>query len=129
MQGDRRPFLEEELDLLTQVRVMVALGKFAFDQLWRILQVRGEELPRPRVPFGHGMEVEVRPGLTLIASYHPSQQNTFTGTLTEEMFDGVWARAAPRLSDLSTGPNIDGMDPFLPAPSGGAPWMRPSGSG
>jgi len=88
-----RPFLEEELDLLARVRVMVTLGKFAFDHLWRILQARGEELPRPRVAFGHGVEVEIRPGLALIASYHPSQQNTFTGTLTEEMFDGVWARA------------------------------------
>jgi uracil-DNA glycosylase len=72
---------------------MVALGKFAFDQLWRILQSRGEELPRPRVDFGHGVEVKVKPGLTLLTSFHPSQQNTFTGKLTEEMFAGVWTRA------------------------------------
>jgi len=88
-----RPFMEEELDLLTQLRVMVALGKFAFDQLWRILRSRGEELPRPRVNFGHGVEVAIRPGLTLLASFHPSQQNTFTGKLTREMFAGVWTRA------------------------------------
>jgi len=88
-----RSFLERELDELTRVRVMVALGKFAFDQLWRILQARGVELPRPRTSFGHGTEVRIGPKLTLLASYHPSQQNTFTGKLTEEMFDGIWTRA------------------------------------
>ncbi len=88
-----RAFLEEEIRLLGQVRVMVALGQFAFDQLWRILKSAGEPLPTPRPRFRHGMEVAVRPDLTLMASFHPSQQNTFTGKLTEEMFDGVWARA------------------------------------
>jgi uracil-DNA glycosylase family 4 len=89
-----RPYLEGELDLLPTIRVMVALGKFAYDQLWRILQDRGAPLPRPRAPFGHGTEIRVAGGLTLLASYHPSQQNTFTGTLTREMFQGVWERAA-----------------------------------
>jgi uracil-DNA glycosylase family 4 len=98
-----RPFLEREVELLPRVRVVVALGRFAFDQLWRILQNRGEPLPRPRTSFTHGAEVRVRPGLTLLASYHPSQQNTFTGTLTEEMFDAVWARARVFL-DLPPGP-------------------------
>jgi len=93
-----RSFLEEELEVLTGVRVMVALGKFAYDQLWRILQARGEDLPVPRTPFGHGMEVSVGPHLTLIASFHPSQQNTFTGKLTEEMFHEVWARVGELLS-------------------------------
>jgi uracil-DNA glycosylase family 4 len=88
-----RPFLEREMELLKRVRVMVPLGKFAFDQLWRNLQVRGEALPSPRPTFSHGSELSVRPGLTLLASFHPSQQNTFTGKLTEEMFDQVWARA------------------------------------
>jgi len=88
-----RPFLEAELEAMPQLRVMVALGKFAFDQLWRILQRIGEPLPSPRPRFGHGLEVEVRPGLSLLASFHPSQQNTFTGRLTEEMFDRVWVRA------------------------------------
>jgi uracil-DNA glycosylase len=77
---------------------MVALGKFAFDQLWRILKSRGEVLPTPRPKFGHGLEVGVRPGLTVLASFHPSQQNTFTGKLTEEMFDGVWSRARELLA-------------------------------
>jgi uracil-DNA glycosylase family 4 len=85
-------FLEEEIRALAQVRVMVALGKFAFDQLWRILKGAGEPLPTPRPRFRHGLEVRVRPDLTLVASFHPSQQNTFTGKLTEEMFDGIWLR-------------------------------------
>jgi uracil-DNA glycosylase family 4 len=88
-----RTFLEEELEALTRVRVMVALGKFAFDQLWRILLGVGEPLPSPRPRFQHGLEVGARPELSLLASFHPSQQNTFTGKLTEEMFDQVWARA------------------------------------
>jgi len=88
-----RPFLEAELEAMAQVTVMVALGKFAFDQLWRILQGTGEPLPSPRPRFAHGLEVEVRSGLSLLASFHPSQQNTFTGKLTVEMFDRVWARA------------------------------------
>jgi uracil-DNA glycosylase family 4 len=94
------PFLEREMDLLPRVRVLVVLGKFAFDQVWRVLLGRGEPLPRPRTTFAHGTEVAIRPGLTLLASYHPSQQNTFTGTLTEEMFDGVWARARAILGPL-----------------------------
>jgi uracil-DNA glycosylase family 4 len=86
-------FLEAEIEAMAQVRVMVALGKFAFDQLWRILKSRGRTLPSPRPRFTHGLEVGTDPELTLLASFHPSQQNTFTGKLTEEMFDGIWARA------------------------------------
>ena len=93
-----RTFLEDEIRLLSQVQVMVALGKFAFDQLWRILKGCGETLPSPRSRFGHGLEVAVRSDLTLLASFHPSQQNTFTGKLTEEMFDGIWLRAKELLS-------------------------------
>ena len=88
-----RPFLEEEFALLTRARVFVALGKFGYDQIWRILQDRGLPMPRPRVPFGHSVEVGITPGLTLMGSFHPSQQNTFTGRLTEETFDGIWSRA------------------------------------
>jgi len=87
------PFLEEEFEALDRVEVIVALGKFGFDQLWRILKKRGEDLPSPRPRFGHGLEVAVRPDLTVMASFHPSQQNTFTGKLTEVMFDAIWARA------------------------------------
>ncbi|MFC1661823.1 uracil-DNA glycosylase [Gemmatimonadota bacterium] len=86
-------YLEAELQLLPDIRVMVALGKFAYDQLFRTLLDRGHTVPRPRPAFSHGLEVPAGKGLSLLASYHPSQQNTFTGTLTEEMFDAVWLRA------------------------------------
>ena len=81
------PFLARELALLTELRVIVGLGQFAYDVVARLLAVR----PRPR--FGHGVEVAPAAGPTIICSYHPSQQNTFTGTLTEPMFDAVFARA------------------------------------
>ncbi len=88
-----RPYLEEELDLLVRGRVLVALGKYAYDHVFRILKDRGRTVPSPRPDFRHGLEVDVDHDLLLLASYHPSQQNTFTGTLTEEMFDRIWSRA------------------------------------
>lgn len=99
-----RPWLERELDLLDEVRVIVALGGFAWTNLLRVLADREFVVPSPRPKFGHGHEVEVTRSvaagrgsgasrLVLLASYHPSQQNTFTGTLTEEMFDAIWSRA------------------------------------
>jgi uracil-DNA glycosylase len=89
-----RPFLERELAwFLPGLRCVVALGSFAFDHALRILRDRGLPVPSPKPAFGHGVEVPVGDGLTLLASYHPSQQNTFTGTLTEVAFDRVWKRA------------------------------------
>jgi uracil-DNA glycosylase family 4 len=87
-----RPWIDEEFDLLQHVRVVVVLGNFSYAQTLRILGERGHPVPRPRPKFGHGAEVSLG-SLTLLASYHPSQQNTFTGTLTEEMFDAIWSRA------------------------------------
>lgn len=87
-----RDYLAQELALLQDLRVVVCLGQFAWDRLLRLLRAQGRLLPRPLPRFAHGAVARLE-GLTLIASYHPSQQNTFTGKLTEAMLDAVWARA------------------------------------
>jgi uracil-DNA glycosylase family 4 len=85
------PYLEREMALLP-ARVIVALGSFAWDGALRAVRANGGEVPRPKPRFGHG--AEARAGrYTLIGCYHPSQQNTFTGKLTEEMLDAVFTRA------------------------------------
>jgi len=81
------PYLEREIRLLQEVRVFVVLGQFGFDALCRVLGVR----PRPK--FGHGVEVVLPDGRSIVCSFHVSQQNTFTGKLTEPMLDAVFARA------------------------------------
>lgn len=86
------PYLAEELGLLSRARTLVALGSFAWDGALRALAALGHPAPRPKPKFSHGAETEVGP-YTMIGSYHVSQQNTFTGKLTEEMLDAVFARA------------------------------------
>ena len=83
-----QPWLASELALLPRVKVIVCLGGFAWDVAMRTL-----EAPRPRRSFGHGVEVAVA-SRQLLGCYHVSQQNTFTGRLTEPMLDAVFARAA-----------------------------------
>ena len=78
--------------LLEEVRVIVCLGSFAWDGALRALRLGGFEVPRPKPRFGHLAEATVGP-YALLGSYHPSQQNTFTGKLTVEMLDAVFARA------------------------------------
>ena len=85
------PWLEAELAMLDRARVLVCLGGFAWGVVHRLLSGAGVSVSRPRPSFGHGV-VSRTPGLLLIGSYHPSQQNTFTGRLTEEMFDAVFAQ-------------------------------------
>jgi uracil-DNA glycosylase family 4 len=86
------PYLVRELSLLSSVRVVVTLGSFAWDVALRAFAAAGEPRPRPRPKFGHGAEAQIG-RFTLLGSYHPSQQNTFTGKLTEPMIDAVFARA------------------------------------
>jgi len=86
------PYLERELELLAGGRTVVALGSFGWDGFLRSARELGVEVPRPRPRFGHGAETEVG-RWRLIGCYHPSQQNTFTGKLTEPMIDAVFARA------------------------------------
>jgi uracil-DNA glycosylase family 4 len=85
------PYLERELVLLSDVRVVVALGAFAWDGVLRALAALGHRA-RPRPRFGHLVEATVGP-YTMLGSFHPSQQNTFTGRLTPAMLDEVWRRA------------------------------------
>jgi len=97
-----RPWLVRELELLTRLRVAVVLGGFGYSALLSALKAGGRSVPVPRPKFGHGVEVELE-GLTLVCSYHPSQQNTFTGRLTEPMLDSVFARAT-ELAELPLSP-------------------------
>ena len=87
------PYLVRELELLRELRAIVCLGAFAWDAALRARAALGEPVPRPKPRFGHGAELGSTGRLTLIGSYHPSQQNTFTGRLTEPMLDAVFARA------------------------------------
>jgi uracil-DNA glycosylase family 4 len=96
------PYLERELRLLRRLHVVVCLGGFAWDAALRVLGALGVTVARPRPRFGHGVCVSVD-DWTLVGSYHPSQQNTFTGRLTEAMLDDVFqqAKAVPAPSTLS----------------------------
>jgi uracil-DNA glycosylase family 4 len=99
-----RRYLERELELLPGVRVVVALGRIAFDVYLSVLQDRGLIRSRAAFVFGHNREHRTAPGLPLlISSYHPSQQNTATGRLTETMFRRVFDRARKRLDAAREG--------------------------
>ncbi|MGN9784672.1 uracil-DNA glycosylase [Nonomuraea sp. ZG12] len=94
------PWMAREIALVAPtVRVIVALGGYAWQAMWPALKDAGYVLPRSRPPFGHGVEVPVRHGdagdavVTLLSCYHPSQQNTFTGRVTGAMLDDVFTRA------------------------------------
>ena len=94
-----RPYLERELAAMSSVRVVIALGKLAFDNYLAILKDAGVIASRAAFPFGHNVAHVTAPGHPLlIGSYHPSQQNTSTGKLTEAMLDDVFRRAADKLT-------------------------------
>ena len=97
------PYLRRELELLTDLRVIVVLGGFGWQSLVAGLDRKGWGITRPRPRFGHGVEAVVtRPGggtVTLLGSYHVSQQNTFTGRLTPAMLDSVFRRAIALSAD------------------------------
>jgi uracil-DNA glycosylase family 4 len=88
-----RPYLEQELDLLKDLRVVVALGRLAFDTYLGILRDRGVIQRKSAFVFGHGREYQIPGGPVLISSYHPSQQNTSTGKLTAEMLRQIFESA------------------------------------
>ena len=95
-----RPYLERELRLFTSRAkqehsrlVLLALGGIGFAATLKILQTLGYKIPKPKPKFGHCHVVEIDEHVAVLASYHPSQQNTQTGRLTEEMFDRVFETA------------------------------------
>lgn len=93
-----RPYLLRELAHLSKIRVVVALGRIAFDTFLKAYRERGVPLPRPRPKFSHGARFHLANGLILVASYHPSQQNTLTRRLTQPMFHAIFRDARRLLS-------------------------------
>jgi uracil-DNA glycosylase family 4 len=88
-----RPYVKEELRLLQKLRAVVVLGKIAFDHYLKVCREEGCLLPSPIPTFSHGKVYKLPWRVTLIGSYHPSQQNTFTGKLTKPMFRAVFSLA------------------------------------
>ena len=88
-----RPYLVQEIKLLKNVRAVMALGKIAFDSFLKAYQQNGGMVPKPRPQFRHGGATRLGNDLMLLSSYHPSQQNTFTGKLTQKMFYEVFRKA------------------------------------
>ena len=85
-----RPYLRQEIDALRSLRVVLALGRIAFDGFLAVWKEAGRSLPTPKPKFGHGERTVLTEDVMLLSSYHPSQQNTFTGRLTREMFYRVF---------------------------------------
>ncbi|MFN8545635.1 MAG: uracil-DNA glycosylase [Candidatus Binatia bacterium] len=94
-----RPYLVAELAAFRRLAAVVVLGRVAHDGLLAALRARGEAVPRPAPRFAHGAEHRLPSGVVLLCSYHPSQQNTFTGRLTRPMLDAVFARARGLVGD------------------------------
>jgi uracil-DNA glycosylase len=86
------PYLVRELAIVDRVRVLVALGAYAWDACLRTVAALGDAVPSPKPRFGHGAETHIG-SYTIVGTYHPSQQNTFTGKLTRPMLERVLRRA------------------------------------
>jgi uracil-DNA glycosylase family 4 len=86
------PYLVRELAILGRVGVLVALGAYAWDACLRTVAALGHTIPPPKPRFGHGAETDIGP-YTIVGTYHPSQQNTFTGVLTRPMLEAVLRHA------------------------------------
>lgn len=97
-----RPYLLQELQLLKNVRVVIALGKISFDSVIRCSKILGWDEFSKKPQFKHGNKVKIRENLYLLASYHPSQQNTFTGKLTRRMFHAVFKKAKSLLRPVTS---------------------------
>ncbi len=93
-------FLREEIALLKNHRVVIALGKIAFDHYLRTCKAFGFMIPASIPKFGHAVASKLPWGVWLLGSYHPSQQNTFTGKLTRPMFHSVFRRARKEIDSL-----------------------------
>ena len=102
-----RPYLEREMKLLPRLQVLVGLGRIGFDAAFDAARAAKLTTLKARPRFGHGAEVQLNDRMWLLGTFHPSQQNTFTGKLTEPMFDAVWSRAREILSTLEHGPRIE----------------------
>jgi uracil-DNA glycosylase family 4 len=96
--GHCRPFLQREIEALRRVRVVVTLGRIAFDAYLATRRAIGRPVPRPRPQFAHGSRRSLA-DVTLVGSYHPSQRNTQTGLLTRQMFDRTFATARRLLDE------------------------------
>ena len=109
-----RPYIAREIDLLDDLRAVVALGRIAFDAFLRAYAASGRAMPQRKPPFGHDAATPL-PGCgpLLIACYHPSQQNTQTGRLTEAMLDAVFARARAACGGLASGRRYGKREPRM----------------
>ena len=94
-----RPYLVEELKLMrSQLNVVIVLGKIAFDSFLKAYEESSATIAKPRPKFGHAISARLPGGPLLICSYHPSQQNTFTGKLTRPMFQSIFTQARAALA-------------------------------
>ena len=116
------PWSVEELDLLPRIRLVVCLGGFAWDAALRLRAAAGVRNPRPRPRFGHDVLFDPGDRLPLLGCFHPSQQNTFTGRLTEPMMDAVFARARAFVAKETVRPRpAAARTPCRSTASGGRP--------